>query len=325
MNCKKKISIVFYSGAHSLDVIGPAEVFSLANQQLKDKGLSCDDQYEIEFLAEDGDTKLVSSGLRLCADRCFTDSKDIHTLLIGGNLHDEAERFNVSESLKHWISIQSGLVERIGCIGNGALILAEVGLLNGRRATTHWRYVDLLKVFPEVEVDEDSVFVKDGHVFTSAGVSAGVDLALAMVEEDFGRGIALSVAQLMVLYLKRDSDHKQSSTYLLSQLQSDRFLDLVQWIHSNLEQSLCVNSLAEKASMSPRNFARCFTRDMGVTPGRFVEKIRVEKVCQLLATQALTQERIATICGFKSQEQLRRAFRRNKGMLPREYRQKISG
>ncbi|WP_444931736.1 GlxA family transcriptional regulator [Microbulbifer sp. SSSA002] len=323
MNCKKKVSIVFYPGAHSLDVMGPAEVFSLANQQLKDKGFSCDDQYEVEFLAEDGDTKQVSSGLRLCSDRCFTDSSGIHTLLVSGNL-DNGEGLKVSECLTRWISYQSGLVKRIGSIGSGALILAKVGLLNGRRATTHWRYIEQLKKFPEVEVDSESVFVKDGHIYTSAGVSAGVDLALAMVEDDFGRGIALAVAQLMILYLKRDGDHKQSSTYLMSQLKSDRFLELIQWMHNNLDKPMCVNSLAEKASMSPRNFARCFTRDMGETPGRFVEKIRIEKVCQLLATQALTQEKIASICGFNSQEQLRRAFRRNKGMLPREYRQRLS-
>ncbi|WP_157954105.1 GlxA family transcriptional regulator [Microbulbifer sp. A4B17] len=323
MNSKKKVSIVFYPGAHSLDVMGPAEVFSLANQQLRDRGFSCDDQYDVEFLAEDGDTKKISSGLRLCSDKCFTDSRGIHTLLLSGNLNTP-DTFKVSECLKRWLSLQSGLVQRIGSIGNGALILATIGLLNGRRATTHWRYIDQLRKFPEVDVDSESVFVKDGHIYTSAGVSAGVDMALAMVEDDFGRGIALSVAQLMVLYLKRDSDHKQNSTYLMSQLKSDRFLELIQWIHNNLDKILCVNSLAEKASMSPRNFARCFTQDMGITPGRFVEKIRIEKVCQLLATQALTQERIATICGFKSQEQLRRAFRRNKGMLPREYRQKLT-
>ncbi|WHI46319.1 GlxA family transcriptional regulator [Microbulbifer sp. JMSA004] len=323
MNCKKKVSIVFYPGAHSLDVMGPAEVFSLANQQLKDRGFSCDDQYEVEFLAEDGDTKQISSGLRICSDRCFTDSTGIHTLLVSGNL-GATDNLKISECLNRWLSLQSGLVKRIGSIGNGALILAKLGLLNGRRATTHWRYIDHLKKFPEVDVDSESVFVKDDHIYTSAGVSAGVDMALAMVEDDFGRGIALAVAQLMVLYLKRDGDQKQSSTYLMSQLKSDRFLELVQWIHNNLDKALCVNSLAEKTSMSPRNFARCFTRDMGVTPGRFVEKIRIEKVCQLLATQVLTQERIATICGFKSQEQLRRAFRRNKGMLPREYRQKLS-
>ncbi|GAA5443756.1 HTH-type transcriptional regulator CdhR [Microbulbifer sp. NBRC 101763] len=318
-----KVSMVIYPGASSLDVTGPLEVFSLANHQLRAEGRYTSDFYDTQILADSAGPIVTASGVKLYADYGFREVEDIHTLLLSGGPPKSYDILGSNVEFIQWLIDQETQVERLGSICTGALILAKAGLLNGHRATTHWANVAALQEYADIEVDPDAIYIRDGNLYTSAGVTAGIDLALALVEEDHGRSLALSIARMMVLYLKRDGGQQQYSTHLMNQLQSDRFAGLVEWIYQNLKEPLTVERLAQESAMSPRNFARCFSRELGVTPARFIESIRVEKACQLLSEQNLSQERVACLCGFQSQEQLRRTFRRHKGILPSEFRRRF--
>ncbi|WP_226643860.1 GlxA family transcriptional regulator [Microbulbifer variabilis] len=318
-----QIAMFIYPGASGLDVTGPLEVFTLANYLLHKEGRYRSDFYHIQLVAEKAGPVQMGTGVKLYADIGYRDAQDIHTLLISGGTPGSYQALYDKPDVLNWLCVQKRVVERMCSICNGALVLARAGILNGHRATTHWANVDELRQFKEIEVDSDAIYVSDGHIYTSAGITAGIDLALALVEDDHGRHMALAIARLMVLYLKRDGGQQQYSSYLMNQQQSDRFAGLVEWIYQNLDQSLTVEKLALQTAMSPRNFARCFLKELGVTPARFIENIRVEKACQLLSEQNLSQERVAFLCGFQSQEQLRRTFRRHKGILPSEFRRRF--
>ena len=316
--------MVIYPGAQCLDVTGPLEVFSLANRELRDTGRTDRDVYSIELLADAPGPISTSSGIRLTADRAFREADHIHTLLVCGGTDDASARQRANRELIAWLTDSAPRVERLGSICNGALILAATGLLNGRRATTHWMDVAELQNYDGVDVDGDAIYIRDGNFYSSAGITAGIDLALALVEADFGKPLALAIARRLVLYLKRDGGQRQYSSYLSSQVDSDRFAGLVAWIYANLEQPVDVASLAQRAAMSPRNFTRHFTAELGLTPAKFVERARVEKARQLLAEKNLPQARVAALCGFQSQEQLRRAFQRQLGVLPDDYRKRFN-
>ncbi|QFT52971.1 GlxA family transcriptional regulator [Microbulbifer sp. THAF38] len=318
-----QIAMFIYPGASSLDVTGPLEVFALANHLLREEGRYPSDFYSIQLLAEESGPVQMGTGVKLYADCGYREAKDIHTLLVSGGPPGSYKNLYSEPDILGWLCDQKQLVKRMGSICNGALILAKAGVLAGHKATTHWANVDELRQFAGIEVDPDAIYVCDDHIYTSAGITAGIDLALALVEEDHGRSLALAIAKLMVLYLKRDGGQRQYSSHLMNQQQSDRFARLVEWIYQNLDQSLTVEKLAQESAMSPRNFSRCFLKELGVTPARFVENIRVEKACQLLSEQTLSQEKIACLCGFQSQEQLRRTFRRHKGILPSEFRRRF--
>ncbi len=315
-----KIAMVIYPGAQCLDITGPLEVFSLANRQLREDGRRTDDVYNIELLAEEAGPVCMSSGIKLTADQSYREAGDIDTLLVCGGMGQSCLRQQASNPLIGWLRERSCKVRRLGSICNGALILASAGLLDGKRATTHWLDLAELQGFRKVEVEPDAIYVRDGHVYSSAGITAGIDLALALVEEDFGRQLALKIARRLVLYLKRDGGQKQFSAHLSNQVNSERFAALIEWIYGNLEKPLTVEALATESSMSPRNFARCFTEELGRTPAKFLEQARVEKSRQLLAQGDLPMGTIAQMCGFQSQEQLRRAFIRQLGVLPSSYR-----
>ncbi|WP_308364616.1 MULTISPECIES: GlxA family transcriptional regulator [unclassified Microbulbifer] len=314
-----KVAMVVYPGAQCLDITGPLEAFSLASRQLVEEGRRREPAYRIELLAEEAGPVPMSSGITLTADKAYREAGDIDTLLICGGMGDSTRGQQDNGDLLHWLRQMAPRVRRLGSICNGALILASAGLLDGRRATTHWLDVEELQTFADIAVDPDAIYVRDGPVYSSAGITSGIDLALALVEEDLGRQLALAVARRLVLYLKRDGGQKQYSAHLSSQVKSDQFGSLVEWIHGNLHRPLTVEELSQAAAMSPRNFARRFFREMGVTPARFVERARVEKARQLLAGQYLPLERVTGLCGFRSQEQLRRAFRRQLGVLPSDY------
>ncbi|MFC6981617.1 GlxA family transcriptional regulator [Microbulbifer taiwanensis] len=315
-----KIAMVIYPDAQCLDITGPLEVFALANRQLWEEGRCTEDVYRIELLAEEAGPVRMSSGMTLIADRSYRDAGQMDTLLVSGGMGESAAQLQDNQEFISWLNHRVAIVRRLGSICSGALILASAGLLNGRRATTHWLDVEELQGFPEVAVDPDAIYVRDGHIYTSAGITSGIDLALALVEEDFGRPLALKIARRLVLYLKRDGGQKQYSEHLSGQVECDQFGQLVEWIYSNLEAPLTVDTLAQVAAMSPRNFARRFLQTMGVTPAKFVERARVEKSRQLLMEQNLSAEKVAALCGFQSREQLRRAFRRQLGVLPSDYR-----
>ena len=211
---------------------------------------------------------------------------------------------------------------RIASVCTGAFVLAEAGLLDGRRATTHWGSCDLLaQRYPAVRVDPDPIFVRDGETWTSAGVTAGIDLALAMVEDDLGRDVALAIARRFVVFLKRPGGQSQFSAQLAGQFAEQPPLrDLQGWVVEHLADELTVERLAEHVAMSPRNFSRAFRREVGVTPARFVERVRVEAARRRLEDTTLSVEEVAAGCGFGTAETMRRTFLRVVRVTPTDYR-----
>jgi transcriptional regulator GlxA family with amidase domain len=219
----------------------------------------------------------------------------------------------------------AGRTRRIGSICTGAFALAEAGLLENRRATTHWMEAErLASEYPKVKVEPDAIYVRDGNVYTSAGVTAGMDLALALVEEDLGRETALAVARMLVLFLKRPGGQSQFSTRLQAQaIEGRRLVPLLSWLAENYREPLTVERMASRAVMSQRTFARVFVAEMGVTPAHYLERIRLEHAVRMLETTGISLEEAARESGFTGCEQLRRAFQRHRGITPQEYRDRF--
>jgi transcriptional regulator GlxA family with amidase domain len=222
----------------------------------------------------------------------------------------------------NWLRDRCGRSRRFGSVCTGALVLAEAGLLDGRRATTHGNWCEeLARDYPRVTVDPAPIYVRDGNCYTSAGVTAGIDLALALVQEDLGRSAALKVAQMMVVFLQRPGGQSQFSATLMAQTSESRPLsDLLAWLPDNIRRDLSIESLARRAAMSPRNFARLFREEVGKTPARYVEELRLEAARRQIESTAMTLEEVAMCCGITSAEILRRAFVRRLGVTPRHYR-----
>jgi transcriptional regulator GlxA family with amidase domain len=214
---------------------------------------------------------------------------------------------------------------RVVGVCTGAFILAAAGLLRGRSATTHWRWcAELARRYPDVTVQSDPIYVRDGHIWTSAGVTAGMDLVLALVEEDHGHALALSVARELVLFLRRPGDQKQFSTVLSAQTGPvARLGDLMAWMEENLSQSLSIGVLAARACLSPRQFARVFQEETGTTPARMVERMRVEAARRRLEHGPIGLSAVAKSCGFRTEETMRRSFLRQVGVAPGEYRDRF--
>jgi transcriptional regulator GlxA family with amidase domain len=244
----------------------------------------------------------------------------VDTLVVAGGEGTRPHRRDVR--LVRWIARAARRARRVASVCTGAFLLAEAGLLDGRRATTHWAMCDALaRRFPAVRVERDPIFVRDGHVFTSAGITAGIDLALQLVEEDCGRDIALTVARWLVMFLRRPGGQSQFSAQLSAQLaERDGLRDVQGWIAEHPEAELTVPALARRAHMSPRNFARAFRRETGVTPAAYVEAQRVEAARRLLETTAGNVAEVAAACGFARPETMHRAFRRVLGVAPAQYR-----
>ena len=315
------VAMVAYPGAQTLDVVGPLEVFALANQHLA--AGTGHDAYRIEVLAREAGPLRSASGLGLIADRSFRRIRTgIDTLLVAGGDVADAARDPV---LRRWLQRQAPRVRRLGSVCSGAFVLAEAGLLDGRTATTHWAAAGLFaRRYPRVTLDADALFVHDGNVYTSAGITAGMDLALALVEEDHGHAVALTVARRMVLFLKRPGGQSQFSQHLLAQTQTpDTLQGLPHWILEHLDDDLSVESLAARAAMSPRNFARVFARATGQTPAKFVERARLERARMQLEESARSVDEVADACGFGSGERMRRTFLRHLGVPPHDYRQRF--
>ena len=221
----------------------------------------------------------------------------------------------------------SGMARRTASVCTGAFLLAEAGLLNGRRATTHWDdTVQLAREFPRISVQRDDIYVRDGQFVTAAGVTAGIDLALALIEEDFGRDVAMMTARMLVVYLKRPGGQSQFSQELSAQAKSsDRFERLRRWIFDNLDKSLTVEELADHAAMAPRSLARRFAQELGVTPAKFVEHARIDAARRDLEDSGLTIDKIAANRGFGGADRMRRSFQRSLGVSPQEYRDRFRG
>ncbi|WP_320170659.1 DJ-1/PfpI family protein [Maridesulfovibrio sp.] len=318
VSMKKQMEFFFYQGILALDVTGPLDVFHAADLLLARGGRS-GEGYELIFSATEPGPVSTSSGLRFCADT--TPGKHvIDTLLVPGG--PEAEKAATDPA--NILSIRSASQKAVRTVSvcSGAFLLAAAGLLDGRRATTHWAETDrFAELYPDIRLEPDAIYVQDGNVSTSAGVTAGIDLALALVENDYGSSLAIEVARLLLLYRKRPGNQSQFSTTLALQAKvGKRFKPLLDWLENNLDKKFTVDQLAEKANMSPRSFARIFPSETGMSPGRFVEQLRIDRARELLESGAQELEWVADKSGFGREERLRRAFQRRLGLSPAQYR-----
>jgi transcriptional regulator GlxA family with amidase domain len=319
----KRIAMFAYDRAQTLDVTGPLEVFSIAARLYRETNPDTPPFYETEVLAPAAGSITMSSGIRILPDRTFSNAlRPIDTLIVAGG--DPRELIG-NTSVLRWLRRMQPRVRRLASVCTGAFVLAEAGLLEGRRATTHWHWAaELSARYPGVTVDADALFIREGNIYTSAGVTAGMDLALALVEEDLGHRLTLSVARHMVLFLKRPGGQTQFSSHLEAQsLPRGVLKDMPEWILDHLDADLSIEVLAQRAAMSPRNFARVFARELGVTPAKFVERARIERARRVLEEDTVPMEAIAGACGFGSAERMRRTFQRHLRVVPQDYRKRF--
>ncbi len=318
-----RIGFLVYQDAQALDITGPMDVFQAANDRLREKQNSAAKRnfYKIDLIAKCAGEIVTSSGISLLAPIGFEKARTRYdTLMIAGG-PGMFEASTDQETIK-WIKMIHKNTKRTVSICSGAFLLAEAGILNDRRAATHWLACDLLASrFSDIRVSRDEIYVQDGKVFSTAGVTAGIDLALALVEQDLGRKIALEVARLLVVYLKRPGSQSQFSWPLMAQtMMGGSMGDVMRWILNNLGKKIKVEDLAQVAGMSPRSFARRFRSEVGETPAKFIEKARVESVRLLLEEKKdISLGHIARVVGFTSVEHLQRTFIRHMGVDPRNY------
>jgi transcriptional regulator GlxA family with amidase domain len=315
------IEIVAFPSVQLLDVSGPLQVFSTANDIVGESGGA--PPYAPRVVAQGGGDVIASAGLGIAAGRLPPLDAALDTLVIAGG--EGVQAAAADPALVDWIRRRAKHARRVASVCTGAFLLAATGLLDGRRAATHWSLCDeLARKFPAIRVEPDPIFVCDGALWTSAGVTAGIDLALALVEKDLGRTVALAVARYLVVFLKRPGGQAQFSTALSLQAAEDKFGALHHWIGAHLADEMSLAILARQAGMSQRSFSRHYTEQTGLTPGRAVERLRVEAARQLLLESRLPIKRISRRCGFGSEETMRRSFLRLLGSSPQDYRARFS-
>ncbi|SDF11566.1 GlxA family transcriptional regulator [Streptomyces griseoaurantiacus] len=310
----RNVLVVLFDGVQSLDVTGPVEVF--AGAELQAPGT-----YRVTTASLDGAPVRTSSGLTLVPEGTLAEAAAPDTLLVPGGKGTRAP----DPALLDWLRRHG---PRAGCLVSvctGALLLAEAGLLEGRRVTTHWAYCERLAGrHPGIDVDPDPIYVRDGHIATSAGVTSGIDLALALVEEDLGREVALTVARHLVVFLRRPGGQAQFSAQLAAQTaRREPLREIQQWITEHPAEDLGVDALAARARLSPRHFARAFRAETGTTPGRYVDRVRLEHARRLLEDGTDGVEEVSRASGYGTPEAMRRAFVRTLGTAPAEYRRRF--
>ncbi|MGW7026637.1 GlxA family transcriptional regulator [Streptomyces xanthophaeus] len=313
----RNVLVVLYDGVQSLDVTGPVEVFAALGH------FPGRDAYAIRTVSPGGAPVRTTSGLALLPDGDLEGARPGPgtTLLVPGGQYTA----DFEPRLTDWLRAHGGAAGRLVSVCTGGLLLAEAGLLDGRRATTHWNVCEqMARDYPAVEVEPDPIFVRDGPVATSAGVTAGIDLALALVEEDHGRDVALKIARHLVVFLRRPGNQAQFSAQLEAQTaRREPLRDVQQFITEHPGGDLSVEALAARARLSPRHFARAFQAETGVTPGRYVERVRVEHARRLLEESSVGVAQVARACGYGTPEALRRAFVKTLGQPPTEYRRRF--
>lgn len=318
------VLIVAPEEAEILDVTGPFDVFAAAARLFGILHHAQPPLYKVLLISGTRDPIVrTSCGLEVKAAGTFQSfSGPVDTMLFAGGTRRGIAAASANPDLLRWIVNLSGSTRRVGSICTGAFVLAAAGLLRGRRATTHWsRCADLAEVYPDVRVQTNSIYTVDGPIYTSAGVTAGMDLSLALVEADAGAQIAADVAREMVLYLRRPGGQSQLSTTLALQAADRRAIrDMQTWVIENIRGRLSISALANRAAMSPRHFARVFAREIGTTPARFVERIRVETALRRLEESDDTIDQVAMQCGFGSADSMRRSFQRVLKATPRQIR-----
>ena len=304
----RSIAIVIHPGFQLLDVAGPIAAFEIA-ERFKPGS------YRLVMLAPGGGETESSSGVTMSARPLSRGHFD--TVVVSGGSIDRSVA--AMHAIVGWL--KRARPRRVASVCSGAFLLAQAGLLDGRRATTHWASADFFKrLYPNVTLDPDRIFVNDGDVWTSAGISAGIDLALALIEEDLGADIARHTAQQLVVHQRRPGGQSQFSGSIEVGGQTGRFADLVDWMNEHLAEPLTVEQLAERAAMSPRHFARAFLAETGTTPAKAVERLRVESARRAIETSHVPFERIAERSGFSDPGRMRRAFIRSLGQPPQALR-----
>ncbi len=317
----RTVEVLVFPSVQLLDASGPLQVFATANELAVSAGGPR--PYAPRVVARGGKPVTSSAGLELATHPLSSAPTPLDTLLIAGGpgVKDAATDPTTIE----WVRKRSAKARRTASVCTGAFVLAAAGVLEGRRATSHWQHCDELeRRFPNVRVEADPIFVEDGTVWTSAGVTAGIDLALALVEEDLGRAMALAVARHLVVFLKRPGGQSQFSAALSLQTADDKFGALHEWIGKHLADDISLPVLAERAGMSERSFSRHYVEATGITPARAVEQLRVEAAQQLLSETRLPVKRISQRCGFGSEETMRRSFLRLLAATPQDYRARFS-
>jgi transcriptional regulator GlxA family with amidase domain len=317
----RRIGFLGFDGVQSLDLVGPADAFtSDAFDAVAPLGDQDRRPYDVVIIGVHGRRFTTSAGMVLQANTTLSTSIALDTLIVPGG--KGLRKPGVADAAAKWIVGRAPRIRRIASVCTGIYGLAPTGLLDGRRVATHWSAVrDVAQRFPRLQVDPDAIFVKDGPFYTSAGITAGIDLAMAMIEEDCGADAALAVAREMVVYLKRPGGQQQFSEPLRFQIEStDRFTEVITWIKSHLRSDLSVGILARRAFLSPRQFARAFKDRFGFTPGAFVEDARLAEAARRLSVRNVRIDLVAQSVGYASEDVFRRAFERRFGVSPSSYR-----
>lgn len=315
--------MLIYPDAQMLDITGPLEVFARTSRWLQEQDYSPGPAYTLDVVAERAGAVRCSSGIEINATATCAADTPADTLLVTGGIGYASAAAN--PVIVDWLSSMAATTPRVASICTGALLLARAGLLDGRKATTHWAYCDELeRAGANIQVDPDAIYVRDGNIMTSAGVTSGIDMALAMVEADWGQPVAVAIARQLVMYLKRPGGQSQFSEQLRAQTgDSDRLQQLQLWILDHLQHDLSVPALARRVAMSERSFSRRFSRAVGTSPAKYVERCRVGAARNKLEQTSQSLDRIAGACGFRSAEILRRAFVRELGVSPTAYRDRF--
>ncbi|WP_146691022.1 GlxA family transcriptional regulator [Bradyrhizobium canariense] len=315
------IEVLAYPSVQLLDVTGPLQVFASTNDLVREAGGK--PPYVLDVVAKGGQGVTASAGLGIATRPLPRIGAALDTLIVAGGPGVEAA--TADPVLVDWVRRRAGQARRVASVCTGAFLLGASGVLDGRRAATHWSVcAELARRFPAVRVESDPIFVRDGSVWTSAGVTAGIDLALALVEQDLGRTAALAVARYLVVFLKRPGGQAQFSAALSLQSAEDEFGALHDWINKHLSDDISLPRLAGQAGMSERSFSRHYAEATGLTPARAVERLRVEAARRLLSESRLPVKRISQRCGFGSEETMRRSFLRVLSATPQDYRARFS-
>ena len=317
----RRVGLLGFEGVMALDLVGPFDAFSSAVLEDDGQQSRC---YEAIVIGVTNQPFVAESGVVFKPHKTIRNAPALDTLIVPGGKGLRVPQ--TQQVIAEWIARRAAKTRRIATVCTGTYGLAATGLLNGRHVTTHWRHAqDLAKRFPKLKVDPNALYVKDEKFYTCAGITSGIDLSLALIEEDFGPRVALSVARELVVYLKRPGGQEQFSEPLKFQTQaSDRFADLAAWIQGHLQENLSAEVLADRACLSPRHFSRRFKTAFGSTPADFVENLRLTEARERLTLPDQTIESVAFSVGFKSADAFRRAFERRYGLRPTNYRKHFS-
>lgn len=317
-----RVVVLAHEDMNLLDLTGPVQTLFTVNQRCPEGGPA---RYEIIVASENGGLVTTSSGLQVMAVALSSlDGVPIDTLIAPGGC--KGDEYSVSPALVNWVRQRASQVRRLCSVCTGAFLLAAAGQLDDRQVATHWEWAGrLAKRYPKVVVDPDKIFIRDGSIWTSAGVTSGIDLTLALIEEDYGHTLAIETARQLVVFIKRSGGQSQFSAPLAAQSSEfDKFIELHAWVAAHLHEDLRVERLAEQARMSPRTFARTYTARAGRTPAKMVEAFRLDAARRLLEDSDLPLKRVVAMTGHASEQNLRRLFLRHMGIGPSEYRSRFS-